>query len=286
MEFKSNKILLSDYSANGKIINFSEPLIMAIVNLTPNSFYDGGKYQQISEVINDIEKKIEQGADIIDLGAASSKPGVAETSVDEEWRRLGDVLREVRKIFPKTIISIDTYRSEVVEKAAALGADIINDVSGGNLDSKMFFVIEKLNLPYVMMHMQGTPQTMQVSPTYNNVLEEIFNNFKTKISALKEMGFEKIIVDPGFGFGKNLEHNYALLKHLNFFSSLGLPLLAGLSRKSMVNKVLNIFASQALNGTTVLNTLALLNGAHILRVHDVKEAKQAVDLINFYKKIE
>lgn len=256
---------------------------MAIVNLTPDSFYDGGKYSEVNDVIRDAEEKIRQGADIIDVGAASSRPNAKEIDETEEWVRLEPVLRELRKQFPQTFISVDTYRSSIAKKAAELGADIINDISGGNLDDKMFEVVSKLDVAYVLMHMKGTPQTMQQDPNYGDVVYEVKNELEQKVNRLTELNFKNIILDVGFGFGKTTEHNYQLLKQLPQFSELGFPILAGVSRKSMINKVIRTNPVTALNGTTVLNTIALLNGAKILRVHDVTEAMQAIELVEFYR---
>ena len=272
-----------DYVSHGKIITFNKPLIMAIVNVTPDSFYDGGKYGTKLDVINDAEEKISQGADILDIGAASSRPGATEISEEEEWNRLKDVLPELRKQFPKTFISVDTYRSAIVKKSADCGADIINDVSGGAMDDEMFKTIADLNVIYVLMHMQGIPKTMQKNPIYKNVTTEVKNVFESKLEVLKKLKVTKIVLDPGFGFGKTTENNFELLKNLPEFVTLGHPVLAGVSRKSMINKVLGTNPVTALNGTTVLNTIALLNGASILRVHDVLEAKQAIELVEFYK---
>ena len=283
MMTKNSEINPIEYTCNGKTLTFIKPLVMAIVNITPDSFYDGGKYSDIKDVLRDISEKIEQGADIIDIGAASSRPNAKIVTENEEWQRLEVYLPEVRKAFPNTFISIDTVNSNVAKKSASLGADIINDISGGNLDPKMFETVAKLNLPYILMHMQGTPQTMQENPTYKNVVTEIKNEIDKKIEELKTLNFKKIIVDVGFGFGKTQEHNYKLLKNLQNFNQF--PILAGFSRKSMINKVIGTSPVTSLNGTTVLNTIALLNGASILRVHDVTEAKQAINLVEFYKNV-
>lgn len=274
----------NQYQINAKKLLFEKPLVMAIVNLTPDSFYDGGKYGDVNDVLRDTEEKIKQGADIIDIGAASTRPNAKEIDEAEEWERLESVLKEVRKKFPHTFISVDTYRSSIAKKAAELGADIINDISGGNLDKEMFPVISKLDVAYVLMHMQGTPQTMQQNPEYGDVVFEVKKKLEQKINQLTELNFKNVILDVGFGFGKNTEHNYQLLKQLPQFTELGFPVLAGVSRKSMINKVIHTNPVTALNGTTVLNTIALLNGANILRVHDVTEAKQAIELVEFYRK--
>jgi len=274
-----------EYSCNGKTLTFIKPLVMAIVNLTPDSFYDGGKYSDTDDILRDAEEKIKQGALILDLGAASSRPGAIEISEEEEWNRLKKPLTELRKRFKDVFISVDTYRSPIAQKSSEYGADIINDISGGNMDSNMFNTIAKLQLPYILMHMQGTPDTMQVNPSYYNVVDDVKRELETKTKALNVLGFTKIILDPGFGFGKTTEHNFKLLKNLNELNNIGFPTLAGVSRKSMINKVIKTNPVTSLNGTTVLNTIALLNGASILRVHDVTEALQAVELVEYYKNI-
>ena len=258
---------------------------MAIVNITPDSFYDGGKYGTTGDILKDVEEKILNGATIVDLGAASSRPGATEISEEDEWDRINMVLPRLRKAFPEIVISIDTYRANIARNAADCGADVINDISGGDLDATMFETIASLNLPYVLMHMQGTPQNMQKNPTYTNVTNEIVQEFNLKIQRLNQLNFHKIILDPGFGFGKTTEHNYLLLKELALFGSFKLPVLAGMSRKGMINQILGTNPVTALNGTTVVNTIALLNGASILRVHDVTEARQAIELVEFYKNV-
>lgn len=274
------------YLTNGKQLSFEKAQVMAIINITPDSFYDGGKFSSVTDIIKDAEMKIHEGATIIDIGAASSRPKAPSVSVKDEIVRLREPLTKLRKEFPKMLISIDTYLSEVAEFAIDLGADIINDISGGELDSKMIDVVSKHQIAYVLMHMQGTPQNMQLNPTYENVVKELGDFYKSKIADCQSKGFEKLIIDVGFGFGKTVEHNYELLKHLREFTEFGFPILAGLSRKSMINKVIHTSPVTALNGTTVLNTIALQNGANILRVHDVKEAKQAIDLFEFYKAVK
>ncbi|MBA2611822.1 MAG: dihydropteroate synthase [Bacteroidetes bacterium] len=256
---------------------------MAIVNITPDSFYDGGKYSNVNDVLQDIEEKLSQGADIIDIGAASSRPGAKQITEPEEWERLEAYLPAIRKKFPDTFISIDTFNATIAKKSAEHGADIINDISGGDMDPNMFVTIANLDLPYVLMHMQGIPQTMQQNPVYNNVVEEVREELSKKIEKLQGLNFRKIIVDVGFGFGKTQEHNYRLLKNLQQFNQY--PILTGFSRKSMINKVIGTNPVTSMNGTTVLNTIALLNGASILRVHDVTEAKQAINLVQFYKNV-
>jgi len=272
------------YQIKGKSLSFDKAMVMAIVNITPDSFYDGGKYGNINDVLKDAEEKVKQGASILDLGAASSRPNSTGVSAKEEWERLELPLTEIRKAFPGIFVSVDTYYSEIAKKADKAGADIINDISGGDLDKDMYRAISGLDVAYIMMHMQGTPQTMQLNPQYGDVVYEVKSDLEKKIEELNALGFNKIITDVGFGFGKNNEHNYQLLKQLAQFTDLGYPVLAGVSRKSMINKVIGTNPVTALNGTSVLNTIALMNGAKILRVHDVPEAKQAIDLVEYYSK--
>lgn len=274
------------YLTNGKQLSFEKAQVMAIINITPDSFYDGGKFSSVTDIVKDAEMKINEGATIIDIGAASSRFKAPSVSVKDEIFRLREPLTKLRKEFPKMLISVDTYLSEVAEFAIDFGADIINDISGGELDDKMIDVVSKHQIAYVLMHMQGTPQNMQLNPTYDNVVKELGDFYQSKITDCQSKGFDKLIIDVGFGYGKTVEHNYELLKHLHDFTKFGFPILAGLSRKSMINKVIHTSPVTALNGTTVLNTIALQNGAKILRVHDVKEAKQAVDLFEFYKSVK
>jgi dihydropteroate synthase len=285
MSTKNSEIKPIEYSCNGKILSFARPLVMAIVNITPDSFYDGGKYSSSTDVLRDIEEKVKQGANIIDLGAASSRPNAPAISADEEWLRLHNWLPVIRREFPDVFISVDTFHASVAQKSAAEGIDIINDISGGKLDEKMLETVARLDLPYICMHMEGTPQTMQRNEAYAEVINSVNGYFKSVIEKLQLLQFEKIILDPGFGFGKSLENNYELLRGLNEIQVAGLPLLIGVSRKSMINRVIGTNPVTALNGTTVLNTIALLNGASILRVHDVKEAMQAIALVEFYKNV-
>lgn len=277
--------MYESYLTNGKQLSFDKAQVMAVINLTPDSFYDGGKFSSVADVLRDAEMKIQEGATILDLGAASSRPGAAEVSAAEEIGRLKEPLRELRTHFPHTFISVDTYRAEVADFAIHSGADIINDISGGNLDAAMLPLIAKSQVVYILMHMQETPQTMQHNPHYTDVVAEVATFFREKREVCERLGIHKLILDPGFGFGKSLEHNYLLLKHLKHMTELGYPVLSGISRKAMVNKVLHTSPVTALTGTTVLNTLALNNGAKIIRVHDVKEARQAVDLLEFYNSV-
>ncbi len=285
MTNKSNENTAFASEAGDKLLTFDKALVMGIVNLTPDSFYDGGRYGSLKAVLQDVEEKIRQGVDVLDLGACSSRQGATELSEEEEWKRLEPALLEIRKQFPGCLISVDTFRAKIAEKSAAAGANMINDISGGNADAEMFKTVARLQLPYVLMHMQGTPKTMQVNPSYTDVVNEVRLFFEEKSETLKGLGFKKIILDPGFGFGKTLEHNFLLLKQLQVFSNLGYPVLAGLSRKSMINAVLGTNPVTALNGTSVLNSIALMNGASMLRVHDVQEARQAIDLVSYYQKL-
>jgi len=266
-------------NCNGNIIDLTTPKIMGILNVTPNSFFDGGQYNSIDAALAQTEKMISEGATFIDVGGASSKPGAYEISVDEELKRVIPVIEKISQTFPESFISIDTYRSDVAQQAVSAGAQLVNDISAGNLDDKMLKTVGKLRVPYIAMHMQGTPQTMQNNPTYDDVLVAVRYFFSKKISAAREAGIHDIILDPGFGFGKTTTHNFTLLKYLHSLHIDGVPLLVGVSRKSMIHKTLGTDAAHALNGTTVLNTVALQKGAHILRVHDVKEAQEAVQLI-------
>lgn len=267
-------------SCKGKLIDLTKPKIMGILNLTPDSFYDGGVFNNSDRALAQTEKMLLEGATFIDVGGASSKPGAVEISIDEELARVLPIIEEIQKRFPEAIISIDTYRSVVAQQAVATGAAIVNDISGGNLDAKMLGTVGALGgVPYIAMHMQGKPQNMQDNPSYDNVLVEMRSFFAAKIDEAHKAGIHDIIIDPGFGFGKTLDHNYSLLKNLSSMQMDGIPMLIGLSRKSMIHKLLEIEAADALNGTTVLNTIALQQGAQILRVHDVKEAQQAIHLI-------
>ena len=267
------------FEFNGKIMDFTSPKVMGIVNVTPDSFYDGGM-EAWRHGGMEAGKMIAEGAYIIDIGAVSTRPGAPEVSAQEEKRRLVPVLKEVRRAYPDIIISIDTFRAEIAKITAAEGADIINDISGGTFDPLMFSAIVHLNIPYIIMHIQGTPAIMQLNPAYEDVVNEVTGFLMGQARKLRDSGHDKVILDPGFGFGKTVEHNYLLLQNLEDLVTAGYPVLAGLSRKSMINRVLNIKPENALNGTTVLNTIALLKGASILRVHDVREAMEAVKLIN------
>ncbi len=266
-------------NCRGKLIKLEQPIVMGILNVTPDSFYDGGKYSNIELIKNQIKKMLDDGATIIDVGAYSSRPGAKHINKNEELCRLVRVLEIIQNNFPETIVSVDTFRADIADKMIRdFGVAIINDISAGEMDKNMLDVIAKHDIPYIMMHMQGTPQNMQQSPKYKDITIEIIEYFSKKIEHLKKLGIHDIILDPGFGFGKTLDHNYELLNKLDHFRLFELPLLTGISRKSMIYKLLNCLPHEALNGTTVLNTLALSKGASILRVHDVKETREAINL--------
>lgn len=273
--FLNRKVTLN---CKGKLIDLSSPKVMAILNVTPDSFYQNSRIKSIDEALKTTENFITEGATFIDVGAYSSRPGATDISVDEELNRSVPIVQAVVKEFPETIISIDTFRAKVAEECIAAGAHLINDISGGSLDDSMFDTVAKLDVPYIMMHMKGTPQTMQIEPQYDDVTLEVINYFTEKIDALKKLGVKDIIIDPGFGFAKTIEHNYELLQKLSALNMFDLPVLVGFSRKSMITKVLGIKNEDALNGTSILNTIALQKGAAILRVHDVKAAVECITL--------
>ena len=266
-------------NCRGTLLEFDTPKVMGILNYTPDSFSDGGLYNSVPKALNQINNMLKDGADIIDIGAISSRPGSKSINTSEEKARLKPLLIEILKQFPNQVFSLDTYRSEIAEWAVQeYNISIINDISAGELDNNMFSTIAKLQVPYIIMHMQGKPSDMQNNPTYNNVTQEIIQYFSKKIDILKTLGVHDVIIDPGFGFGKTVEHNYQIIKELEAFNIFENLLLVGLSRKSMIQKVLNTKATESLNGTTILNTIALEKGAKILRVHDVKEAKEIIKI--------
>ena len=265
-------------NCRGKLLDLSKPKIMGIVNLTPDSFFDGGKYTNQTEVLNLVEKMLSEGADILDLGGQSTRHGSTRIGAEDEFQRLLPYIDLILKHFPQTIISIDTYQAEVAKHAVYQGASLINDISGGTMDEKMFETIAKLQVPYILMHIQGRPETMQLQPNYQDVITEVMDFFIERTTKLKALGVHDIVLDPGFGFGKNLRHNFQLLKVLDQFVHLDYPILAGISRKSMIYKALEIGPENALNGTTALHMWALERGAKILRVHDVKEARECIKL--------
>jgi dihydropteroate synthase len=263
-------------NCKGKLVDLSTPKVMGILNCTPDSFFDGGKYKNETEILSQVEKMLRDGATFIDVGAYSSKPNASFVSEEEELQRILPVINVILKNFPETILSIDTFRSKVAEKSIENGAAIINDISAGNLDEKMMETVAKLQVPYIMMHMKGTPQTMQKLTNYENICKEMLFYFSEKVALARSLGINDLIVDPGFGFAKTLEQNFEVLQQLELFKMLELPLLIGISRKSMIYKTLETTAENSLNGTTFLNAISLQKGASILRVHDVKEAVECV----------
>lgn len=267
-------------NCKGTLVDLSSPKVMGILNITPDSFFDGGKYKNEAEILSQVEKMLLHGATFIDVGAYSSRPGAKHISEVEELNRIAPVINLLVKNFPEIIISVDTFRSRVARETINAGAAIINDISGGKMDENMFSTAANLQVPYILMHMLGTPQNMQKNPIYNDVTTEIISFFAAQIHKLHQLKLNDVIIDVGFGFGKTIDHNFEILKNLSLFKSLDAPILAGISRKSMLYKTLNISAQQALNATTSANTIALLNGATILRVHDVKEAVEAVKIVN------
>jgi dihydropteroate synthase len=271
-------------NCKGKLLVADKPLVMGIINVTPDSFYEGSRFTDENNILQQAEKMINEGADILDIGGQSSRPGSELIGADEELKRVINAVEKIHKKFAEIIISIDTYYSKVAKEAVGAGASIVNDISGGNFDNEMIAQVALLNVPYICMHIKGTPQTMQQKPVYENVTKEVLDFFINKVDECRKAGIHDIIIDPGFGFGKNRHHNFQLLKNLSVFSMLKCPILLGVSRKSTIYKTLGITAGEALNGTTVLNTMGLMNGASILRVHDVKEAKEAINLFAEYSK--
>ena len=267
-------------NCKGQLIDLSKPKVMGILNITPNSFFDGGKYSNEEEIVAQVQKMLSEGATFIDIGAYSSKPNAEYVSVEEEIARIAPVVDLLVQQFPNILISIDTFRSEVAEVCIQKGAALINDISAGKLDDAMLGVIAKYKVPYSMMHMKGTPQTMQTLAQYDDMVKEVLLYFSERIVAARILGINDLIVDTGFGFAKTLEQNYELLQKMELFQQLELPILVGISRKSMIYKKLNNKAQESLNGTTALNSFSLLKGANILRVHDVKEAVECVTLFN------
>lgn len=275
------------YSINcrGRLLSMNEPVVMGIINATPDSFYEGQLNAGIDGIVFLAGKMLADGAAILDVGGLSTRPGSKPVSVQEEMDRVVPAIKAIAEKYPHAIISVDTYNSVVAEKAVEAGATIVNDISAGNLDKEMLATVARLQVPYICMHMKGTPETMQKDAVYDDLVKEVLDFFIAKIDACNRLGIKDIIIDPGFGFfAKTIEHNFQLLKELQVFSILNKPLLAGLSRKSSIYKTLGISPAEALNGTTVLNTIALQHGASILRVHDVKEAKEAILLYTAYKK--
>ncbi len=272
------KVPYPSINCKGKLIEFSTPKVMGILNVTPDSFYDGGQYTSEQNILTRVEKMLDEGVDIIDLGAASTRPGAKILSPQDEINRIKKALLPIAKQFPEAILSIDTYHSEVARFSIEHGGAIINDVSGGQMDANMFNTIAELQVPYMLMHMKGTPTSMQSLTNYNHLLDDIVYFFSEKITKLHALGVNDIIIDPGFGFAKNIDQNYELLKKLEAFTVFDLPILVGLSRKSMLYKYLEIESKDALNATSITNFYALQSGANILRVHDIKEAKECIKL--------
>lgn len=270
-------------NCKGRLIDLRIPKVMGILNLTPDSFYDGGRYKDEAAVLTQVERMCAAGAAFIDIGAYSSRPGGAHVSEDEELKRLLPLLEVVVKHFPEIAISIDTFRSKVAAESLERGAALINDITAGSLDSAMLSTVARYQVPYIAMHLKGTPQTMQNEAVYTDLIQEMHRYFSEKIREATAKKINDLIIDPGFGFAKTVEHNYTLLHHLDLFQIFKVPLLVGLSRKSMIYKTLKTSPQDALNGTTALHTIALLKGAHILRVHDVKEAVECVTLVEALK---
>lgn len=264
----------------GRLLDLSSPKVMGILNVTPDSFYNKSRTETIEDALRKVEQFLKEGATFIDIGGYSSRPGAKDISADEELERLIPVVESIANNFPEAIMSIDTFRARVAQETILAGAHVVNDIASGDMDDEMLETIAKLQVPYIFMHMQGTPQTMQQSPVYNNVLLDIVDYFSRKVEKLRILKIHDVILDPGFGFGKTIAHNYELLNKMEDFQIFGLPILVGFSRKGMIYKPLEISASEALNGTTVLHTIALQKGAKILRVHDVKEAVECVKLIS------
>ncbi|MGC6429427.1 MAG: dihydropteroate synthase [Jejuia sp.] len=270
-------------NCKGKLIDLSTPKVMGVLNVTPDSFYDGGKYKDEASILKQVEQMLNEGATFIDIGAYSSRPGADHVSEDEELNRILPIVRVILNKFPETLISIDTFRSAIAKECIEAGAALINDISAGKMDDNMLPTIAELQVPYIMMHMRGTPQTMQSLTDYNDLVKDILFYFSERIVAARDLGIIDVIVDPGFGFAKTLEQNFELLNKLELFKMIEKPLLVGVSRKSMIYKTLETSSQNALNGTTVLNTIGLQKGASILRVHDVKEAMEAVKLVEALK---
>ena len=271
-------------NVNGRLMDLSEPQVMGILNVTPDSFYAGSRGVTEQSIVDRLHQCMNEGASIVDIGAYSSRPGAQEVSVAEEMERLRTGLELVRKHRPDAIVSVDTFRADVAKMCVEeYDVALINDISAGQMDNQMFTTIARLGVPYIIMHMKGTPQDMQIAPKYDHFLKEIFYYFSEKVQKLRDLGVKDIIIDPGFGFGKTLEHNYELMNHLEEFALFELPILVGISRKSMIYKLLDITPEEALTGTTALNTIALQKGAHILRVHDVREAVETVKIVQKMK---
>ena len=269
-------------NCKGELLTITKPIVMGIINTSPNSFYTNSQQNSIDSALFKVEQMVQEGAIIIDIGGQSTKPNSLPITVEEELRRTVNVIEAIKKKFSNLIISIDTYNATVASKAVEAGASIVNDISGGTFDKNMMATVANMNVPYVCMHIKGTPQTMQQNPIYDNVTQEVLSFFIDKINQAKQAGIKDVIIDVGFGFGKTIQHNFQLLKELSVFSILEKPILIGVSRKSTIYKTLGVTPEQALNGTTALHTISLLNGANILRVHDVKEAIECIKLFEMY----
>ncbi|UGS22054.1 dihydropteroate synthase [Flavobacterium cyclinae] len=270
-------------NCNGNLIDLTTPKVMGILNVTPNSFYDGGKHKEINSIIHQVDKMLSEGADFIDIGAYSSKPSAEFVSEDEEINRLVPIVKSLVETFPNIVLSVDTFRAHVAKAAVENGVALVNDIAAGLLDDKMLETVAELKVPYIMMHMRGNPQTMQSLTDYNDIVKEMIFYFSERIQKARSFGISDIVIDPGFGFAKTLEQNYEVMHKMELFEILELPILVGVSRKSMIYKVLESSPQEALNGTSVLNTIALQKGAKILRVHDVKEAVECIKLVSKLK---
>jgi dihydropteroate synthase len=273
-------------NCNGKLLVLNKPALMGIINITPDSFYPGSRQQDMASLLQQAEQMIKDGATILDIGGQSTRPGSERIDADTELQRVMAPIEALHRHFPETFLSIDTYHARVAKEAVATGVSIINDISAGTMDADMIATVAALRVPYILMHIKGTPETMQQKAQYENVTREVLDFFIKKLAVLHDAGIHDIIIDPGFGFAKTITHNFELLRHLSAFHMLNAPILLGLSRKSTIYKTLGVAVTDALNGTTVLNTIGLLNGAHILRVHDVKEAREVVKLVEAYQERE
>jgi dihydropteroate synthase len=272
-------------NCKGRLISLLGGHVMGVLNATPDSFYDGGFYSNTDEQLRQVEKMLTEGATFIDIGGVSTRPGADNVAEHEELNRVIPLISHILQRFPDALLSVDTYNHRVAREAVAAGAAMINDISGGEEDAEMIGIVAELGVPYICMHKKGTPKTMQIDPVYEDVTREVVQFFSFRLDELRQLGINDVILDPGFGFGKNLQHNYELLKNLHVLRMLQCPVMAGLSRKSMICKLLHVNPDKALNGTTVVNTLAVVQGVDILRVHDVKQAKEVFKMINYYNEI-
>lgn len=273
-------------NCDGKLLDLGTPKIMGVINVTPDSFFANSRQEGLSDILLRAEQMLADGADILDIGGMSSRPGAEIISIDQELRRVITPIEAIMKRFPEAIVSIDTVHAEVAKEAVNAGSSLVNDISAGRIDPNMYDAVAELGVPYILMHMRGTPKTMQQQPDYEDVVQEILDFFIQEVALLRQKGVKDIVIDPGFGFGKTVRQNYELLHGLNLFQILEVPVLAGVSRKSMINKLLGIGPSEALNGTSVVHLLALQNGASILRVHDVKEAREVIQIWQFMEDLK